>query len=483
MSLRERAGRSAASDDRSLRTRAVRGAAWSGVSSIVLRAGSLVVGIILARILTPEQFGVFAIALAVQSIVMTVADLGLSSDLVRSEEPERIAPTIATLGLITGVVTTTLTMVTSTGLAELLGSVEAAPALAILSLTLFLAGVSIVPYAMMLRRFQQRELFWIGVVDFVVYTTVTLTLVASGFGVIGLAIGRVAAQLVASILQFVVAGVRPRFGLDRERLRPILAFGLPIATANLIAWALLNVDNIVLARMAGVTALGFYTLAFNISSWPMTALSQVVRSISLPYFSRTDDAGRAVSKLMAIGWALALPTCGLLAALSAPVISVLYGERWLPAAPVLAALGIYGALRVVFDIATGFLYAQGRSRPVLYIQIVWIVLLTVGMITTIPGYGIEGAAWVHVAVSVIIILPMHLIVLRASGVRIRQVLRDALPPTLGAVPAIAVAVAVRMLIDEPLVALLVGGVAAVAVYGAAMWSWGRRELHLVRGGA
>jgi hypothetical protein len=78
---------------------------------------------------------------------------------------------------------------------------------------------------------------------------------------------------------------------------------------------------------------------------------------------------------------------------------------------------------------------------------------------------------------------MHLIVLRASGVRIRQVLRDALPPTLGAVPAIAVAVAVRMLIDEPLVALLVGGVAAVAVYGAAMWSWGRRELHLVRGGA
>ncbi|WP_316309902.1 oligosaccharide flippase family protein, partial [Clavibacter michiganensis] len=91
-------------------------------------------------------------------------------------------------------------------------------------------------------------------------------------------------------------------------------------------------------RMAGVTALGFYTLAFNISSWPMTALSQVVRSISLPYFSRTDDAGRAVSKLMAIGWALALPTCGLLAALSAPSISVLFGVRCLPVAPVLAAL-------------------------------------------------------------------------------------------------------------------------------------------------
>ncbi len=61
--------------------------------------GGLVVGIVLARLLAPEQFGVYAVALTVQSILITVADLGLSADLIRSDEPERIAPTVATLGL------------------------------------------------------------------------------------------------------------------------------------------------------------------------------------------------------------------------------------------------------------------------------------------------------------------------------------------------------------------------------------------------
>jgi PST family polysaccharide transporter len=82
--------------------KAATGAAWSGVSTIVLRLGSVLVGIVLARILTPDQFGVYAIALTVQGILMTVADLGLSAELIRSDDPERIAPTVATFGLISG---------------------------------------------------------------------------------------------------------------------------------------------------------------------------------------------------------------------------------------------------------------------------------------------------------------------------------------------------------------------------------------------
>lgn len=76
----------------SLGSQAAKGAAWSGVSSIILRLGSLTVGIILARLLTPQEFGVYAVALTIQSILITIADLGLSADLVRTNDPERIAP-------------------------------------------------------------------------------------------------------------------------------------------------------------------------------------------------------------------------------------------------------------------------------------------------------------------------------------------------------------------------------------------------------
>ena len=202
--------------EQSLKSQVARGAAWSGLSTIVLRLGSLVVGVVLARLLTPEQFGVYAIALTAQSILMVVADFGLSADLVRTKDPDRIAPTIATLALVTGAVSTAVAFFTSALLADLLGSAEAAPSIAVLSFTLLLGGASIVPYAYLLRRFQQRELLWIGIADFTVSTIVTIALVLAGLGPLSLAIGRVAAQATSSALQFAFARVRPRYRIDRS---------------------------------------------------------------------------------------------------------------------------------------------------------------------------------------------------------------------------------------------------------------------------
>jgi lipopolysaccharide exporter len=466
--------------DPSLRSRAAKGAAWSGVSTIVLRLGGLVVGIILARILTPEQFGVYAVALTVQSILITVADLGLSADLIRSDRPERIAPTVASLGLASGAIMTVATIASSTTLATLLGSPPAAPAIAVLSVTLLLAGATVVPYAYLQRRFQQREMFFVGVADFVVSTTVTLILIALGFGVLGLAIGRVAAQLVSSTMQFALARVKPHYAIDRTVLRPVLAFGLPIAAANLLSWALLNVDNIVLARVAGATALGYYVLAFNISSWPMSALSQVVRSISLPYFARTGAGSEGLATVTAVAWAGALPAGAVLAALSAPLIEVVYGTKWLPAATVLAALGIYGSLRVVFDIFAGYLYARGKSGRVLWVQIVWLIVLVVAMIFATRAYGIVGAGWVHVIVAIVVILPAYAIALRSAGVRFSPFIRAAWWPTVATIPAVTVAILARVFLHEALLALLVGGAGAVAVYAALMWPWLRRHLREMR---
>ncbi len=464
----------------SLRRSASRGAAWSGLSTIVLRLGGLVVGIVLARILTPEQFGVYAVALTVQGILMTVADLGLSADIVRSDEPERIAPTVATLGLASGLVLTLLTAGGSTLLAGALGSPAAAPAIAVLSVTLLLGGAGVVPYAMLTRRFAQRELFAVGVADFIVSTTVTLILVSLGFGVMGLAIGRVAAQLVSTTMQFLLARRVPHYAIDRQVIGPVLAFGVPIALANLLSWTLLNVDNIVLARVAGATALGFYVLAFNISSWPMSALSQVVRSISLPYFSRTGSGNEGLAVVTSLAWAGALPAGGVLAALAAPVVIVVYGGRWEPAAPVLAALGLYGSLRVVFDIFAGYLYSRGRSRPVLWIQLVWLVVLVVGMGVAARAWGIVGAGWVHVAVAVVVILPAYLIALARAGAHVGSIFRAATWPTLAAIPAIAVAVVIHLVIVAPLPALLVGGLAAGLVYGGLIFPWLRRHLKQLR---
>lgn len=460
-----------------LTTRAVRAVAWSGVRTVVLRLGGVIVGIVLARLLTPDQFGAYAVALTVQAVLLTLADLGLSANVIRSEEPERIAPTVATLGLVSGVGIAVVMATMSETLAASLGSPEAAPALAVLAGTLALAGFSVVPYGMLLRRFAQRDLFVVALCDFVVSTVVTLALIMSGFGVVSLAIGRLAAQLVASSLQFVFARMRPRFAVNRAVVGPVLAYSLPIAGAELLAVLMVNMDKLVLARVVPTAQLGFYVLAFNVSNWPMSALGQMVQSVALPYFSRSRNGLPAVT---ALAWAAALPAGAVLAVLSTPLIETLYGARWLAAAPVLAALGLYGGLRVIFDVFAGFLQARGETRAVLWLQILSIVTISVGLFAVAPVGGIVAVAWLQLGVSLAVIVPGYVYVVRRAGVRGRDLGTALWRPTLGGVPAVAAAFAAVVIVDDPLAAMLTGGISALAVHLLVMGPWLRARVRALR---
>jgi O-antigen/teichoic acid export membrane protein len=448
------------------------GLAWSGLNNLALRLGSLALGIVLARLLSPEQFGVYAVALTVQAALMTLADLGLSADLIRSENPRLIAPTVATLGLVAGCVMTLVMASSGPTIAALMGSPGAGDVIVVLAFTLILGGAGVVPYAMLMRRFEQKKLFAISVVDFSISTTLTLVLLTGGWGVLALAVGRLVAQSVVLILQFVVAREQPRFGLDRKVVRPVLAFGLPIAAANLLSWTLLNADNVVISSLAGPAALGFYVLAFNISSWPMSALGQVVRSVALPAFSRdkaTDGSGLKMAT--ALTWAAALPAGAFLALLSVPLITVVYGDMWLAAAPVLAALGIFGALRAVFDVWVAYLLAHGAARTVFCIQLVWFVALVPATIYGTIWWGIEGAAVAHVVVGLVIILPAYGLALHRTGASVRVLLRSSWQPLAAMVPAGALAFILASQLANPVLALLIGGLAGGGVYAALMYRW------------
>jgi O-antigen/teichoic acid export membrane protein len=460
------------------------GLAWSSASAIVLRLGSFAIGVALARILSPEDFGVYALALTVQAILLTLADMGLSADLIRSEDPARLAPTVGALGLLAGCAMTVIMVTTAPAVAAALGSLSAAPVIAVLSVSLALAGAGVVPYAFLQRRFDQRKLFAIAVVDLLVSTSVTFSLLAAGVGVMSLAIGRVVAQVVTLILQFTLARVRPNYRLDPRLVRPVLRFGTPIAAANLLSWALMNIDYIVISRTLGTGSLGFYVLAFNVASWPMSTIGHVARSVALPAFaaaSRQDQAhDRTLSTSLALAWLVALPTGALLAVLSLPLIQLVYGEKWAPSAPVLAALGLFGAMRVVFDISAAYLLARGASTAVLRIQLLWFVSLVPAITLGARLGGVVGVGWAHVSVAVLITFPAYLIAMRSSGADSWGMLKALWPPLVAIAPASAAAAAVAAAIPSPLLALLAAGSAGAALYALLMQRWARRVLGEVR---
>ena len=454
-----------------------RGLVWSSLNSLALRFGSLAVGMVLARLLAPEDFGVYAIALTVQSVLVTLVDLGLSADLVRAADPGPRAPTVATLSLVNGVVLALVMTIAARPVAVLMGAPGAAGVIAVLSWTLVLSSLGVVPYAKLQRGFEQRRLFGSSVADFATGTTVTIVLILAGMGPMALAIGRLAAQTAATTVQFILARVRPRFAFDRGIARSALALGVPLAGANLLSWALLNIDNVVIAHVAGTTALGLYVLAFNVSSWPMSAIGQAVRSVSLAGFARTaDGTDRGFRMAMSLTWAAALLAGVLLAALARPLVLLLYGSRWSASATVLAALGLFGAVRVALDLMATYLVARGAARSVLYVQVVWFVALIPAVVLAARWKGIAGAGWAHVAVAALVVLPAYAVALRRVGTPPRVLMRAMALPTLAAMPAWLAAHAAASAVDRPLPALALGGLAGLAAYLAVCGLWVRRLL-------
>ncbi|RLQ84707.1 hypothetical protein D9V28_10420 [Mycetocola zhadangensis] len=444
--------------------------------------GSFAVGIVLARLLAPEQFGVFAVALTVQTVLMTLADLGMSTDLIRSESPREKAPTVATLALVAGAFLALGMALSAQSLADLLGSPEAGPVIAVMSASLFLAGAGVVPYAALQRAFAQKKLFGIAIADFVVGTSITIVLILLGWGVMALAIGRLAAQCVVLLLQYALSGEKVRLGFDRRLAPGILAFGVPVAGANMLSWALLNVDSVVISRFAGALSLGFYYLAFNVSNWPMSAIGQVVRSVSIPAFARLKSRGTDRSFSIALGpvWAVALLAGLMIAVLAAPLIDVLYGSKWAVAATVLVWLGMFGALRTVFDLAASFLLARGASRVTFIVQVVWIVALIPATLVGVNVAGIVGVGIAHLAVALLVVCPAYGVALVRNGADLRAALGALWPPILAAAPAGLTAALLLAAIPDPVTGFVVAGFVGTLLYGLVMWRWLRRRVAVLR---
>src|SRR5206468_3771090 len=150
----------------------------------------------------------------------------------------------------------------------------------------------------------------------------SITLAIAGFGAMSLAIGRLGGSAIAMVL-FIRSSPTPyRIGLDRRYVRPLLSFGLPLAGASVIVFATSFADQLVAGRLLGSTALGFYVLAFNLSSWPVAMFSLPLRNVAPPTFARLQHEPEALRSafrgLIGLLAAITFPVCLLLAGAAEP---------------------------------------------------------------------------------------------------------------------------------------------------------------------
>ncbi|MEU4653992.1 oligosaccharide flippase family protein [Streptomyces sp. NPDC023723] len=459
--------------------RKVRSAArWSLINTVVLRLGNFATGIVLARFaLGPAEWGVYGIAQTVLLVLLSANELGVGLAIVRWEgDARRFAPTVLTLSTLSSGLLYVALFAAAPALGGLLGSPNATEVLRVMCLCVVIDGVAQVPGGFLTREFAQGKRMIIDALNFVTGTAVTLLLAFAGWGAMSFAVGAVVGNVVTLIGCWLAAPGTLKYGWDPGQARALLRFGLPLAGASMLALAVVNVDTMVAGATLGSVSLGFYVLAFNISGWPVRIISEAARRVSFAGFSRLAETPGALaqgfSRALGVLITGTVPLCVLLAGLAEPVVRLVYGSQWTPAAAALPWLMVLGLIRIGSELAYDCLVAVGQRRSLFLVQGLWLVALIPVLLVAARLNGVVGVSQGHVLVAGGLVVPVFLVALRRGGIGLGLIARACGWPFLGGAVMTVLVLGLRQPFGDGPLGL--AAVCAVALAGYAVCVWPSR---------
>lgn len=448
----------------------------------------------LFRLLVPDQYGTYALALGVANIAMGVNDLGLVVALMRwPSHRGDAAPTATTLVLASSLLLYGCCAALAPVVAGAADRPQAAAIVLALCTLVLIDAVCAIPRSLLVSERRQRRLAGAEVAGVPLNAALSVGLAAAGWGAWAPTVGTIAAAAATAAATLWLAPRRPRPGFDAAVAKRLLRMGAPVAATSAVGLTLVNIDYLLVGTVMGTTTLGFYALAFNVSSWPSTVLTQAVRRVAISGFAQLAAPDRPATPGEGPGphqaaqdafvqhavrlIALLAPLCGGFIALAQPLLATVYGARSGPAAPMLAWLAVLGACRVLLGFLFDLLSGLGRSRLMFGVHGAWLVAAVPALAVGARLDGGRGAAAAHALVAIGVALPAFAVAAHRAGVPIGILARRAAPPALWAIPASTVGWLAQRNIERPALALACGAGALAACYAApgARSNLGRRR--------
>jgi O-antigen/teichoic acid export membrane protein len=369
---------------------------WSAIDVGVRQIVQFALAIVLARLLTPADFGVSAILIVFSSLAQAITLTGLTSPLIQRTTTPDQQSTLFWIGLGAALLFTVCVLAAAPWLGRFYG-VPALPVLMIAtSLQIVATAVIAVPYALLIRDLAFRTIATTSLAATAASTAVALVLGFAGAGVWALVGPLALHSVVWTALVFRASAWRPRPLVRLDQARPLLGFGSWVGISAMLEVLYTQGFALVLGRAYGLRDLGLYGRANNLQTIPGSTLAMVIGRVTLPMFANrqgdSDGLVRALLRTNGLTMLLILPISAGLAVTADLVIGVLFGPQWLDAAPVLRVLALAGTLAPMALTNAQLLLACGHSA--LYFR-VELAKKLIGIACLITGsfFGLMGLAW------------------------------------------------------------------------------------------
>jgi O-antigen/teichoic acid export membrane protein len=383
--------------DKGLETKVASGIAWSFLEKILTMVIQMVVSIIVARELMPEDFGVMAIMTFFTSVALAIVDSGFSQALIRKESPsDSDYRTVLYFNFAMSVVLYGVLVAVAYPVAMLYDAPVIWTIAPVLFLVLPINALCVVQTVMFTREFRFALLSKVVFVASLVSGVVAVVMAVMGWGIWALVAQRLLMMGIKALAFWSIRRWRSDAPLSLASLRAMAPFSLRLLATDLIASVYNNVAQLFIGKIHNTSMLGYYSQAQKLKDLPVISTVQAVQGVTFPALSQIkDDDTKFSAGYLRISEMLAFVVFPLMlgmVAVAEDMFLLLLGDKWMPTVPYFEILALSGLFYPLGVVSYNVLKSRSDGAVIVRLEIVKRIIQTLILAVTIP-IGVTAVAW------------------------------------------------------------------------------------------
>ena len=451
-----------------LRSKTVRAIGHLGLGGALGKIVSLGTTLVMARLLSPADYGLMAMAMVVVGFVGFFNEVGIGSAIV--QKPKLTSTEVNgcfAIALIASVVLALLTFLLSGVTARFFGNPRLEGMISVLSLAFILGAFGTVPLAFLRKELHFKAIAGITILSIIVQSALCLVLAWRGLGVWSLVWGALAANAVQSVGAFWLSPWRPRGAYDLREATGLVAYGLKVTSSRVFWYLYSNADKVIIGKVLGERSLGIYDMAFSLATLPSSQVTTLATNVASPLFAKLQsdlDKLRAFILHFTRGIAyITYPALIGMLVCSPELVAVILGDKWSDLLVPFGALCLMGLIKSVDPLLSQVLIATGHAGKLSKYTLMCGIVMTLAVLVGAHFGGLRGVSLVWLLVYPLLSVKLLHDVCQITGMRMLEYYRALLPVLVASIAMAAVVLVVRawlLAMGVPVFATLAAEVAA-----------------------
>lgn len=454
----------------SLKLKTARTLKWNTIDRVMSQVIYAVVGVVLANLLSKEDFGLVGALLVFQAFGILFVDSGFGSALLQKKEPTRTDfSTVFWFNLAVSAGVYVILFFCAPLIADIFqGDRRLIPLSRVMFLSFILNGLGLVQTTRLMKSMNVRHIAIANTIGLTISGGVGVWLAVTGAGAWALVWQTVTLAAVKSAWLWATGGWKPEMRFSTDSLKQIWRVGLSVFSSSTLNTFFLYIYSFVIGAFYNLASLGVYTQADKWSKMGSASISQVLTASFVPLLAKFQDDGenfrRYVSKINRFTGFILFPVMTGVAMIGEPLFHTLFGDKWDAAILLFQILTVRGIFIVLISLYTNYLLSLGYARKLIMVEIVKDGLIFVAIMSTVWFHSVPLLVWGQLGASALTYMIVLAIASRSTGVRISRMVGDLLPYAGMSLVMAAVCWLVKPVSDIPVLQLLLMITAGMAGY-------------------